>query len=180
MSEFGDDKEAIIMAKLIIYEEIEGEEPVFETFDLATSHVLIGSAPENHLILEAPEIDPAHASLELRNDAWILQDLGGPGGTGVNGHLIEGPYRLQHRDLIELGQVKMEFQEFDGGTAPEETTTSAPAKRPGETHISGRVWFATVAGGTVALIFIILFLLIVADYLDVIKIIDLLPPWLWG
>jgi hypothetical protein len=41
----------------------------------------------------------------------------------------------------------------------------------------GRVWFAGVAGVTLAIVFIIVFLLIVADYLDLIQITDLLPPW---
>ena len=41
----------------------------------------------------------------------------------------------------------------------------------------GRIWFATLAGGTLAVIFIILFLLIVADFLGVIKITELIP-WL--
>jgi hypothetical protein len=164
------------VAKLVIYEEIDGADPIFETFDLSVERILIGSDPDNHLILEASEIDPTHASLELRDNSWVLQDLGGPGGTGVNGKLIEGPYHLQHQDLIELGQIKIQFQEFE--PEPEPPPSPSPRPRRSEAHISGRVWFATVAGGTVALIFIILFLLAVAHYLEVINITSLLPPWL--
>jgi hypothetical protein len=167
------------VAKLIIYEEIESAETIFETFDLAADRILIGSDPDNHLILEAPDIDPTHASLELRQDHWVLQDLGGPGGTGVNGKMIEGPYRLHHRDLIELGQIKLQFHEFEQEPEPEAPPPSPP-RRSGEAHMSGRVWFATVAGGTVALIVIILILLGVAHYLEVINITYLLPPWLLG
>jgi pSer/pThr/pTyr-binding forkhead associated (FHA) protein len=167
------------VAKLIIYEEIDGADTVFEMFDLSVSRILIGSDPDNHLILEAPDVDAAHASLELRNNAWVLQDLGGPGGTHVNGQRIEGPYPLHHHDLIGLGQIKIQFQEYDNELEPEVTPSKATTSS-GEAHPSDRLWFATIAGGTIALIFIILLLLVVADYLGVIKIADLLPPWLVG
>jgi pSer/pThr/pTyr-binding forkhead associated (FHA) protein len=164
------------VAKLVIYEEVEGEETIFEDFELSTNRILIGSGSDNHLILDAPDIDPAHASLELRNDDWILQDLGGPGGTLVNGQSIDGPYRLQNNDFIELGTIKLRFQadQFEleeEGSAEEETSPED------EEHISGRVWFAAIAGGTLAAIFIILLLLIIADFLGILKISDLLP-WL--
>ena len=165
------------MAKLIIFEESDSTDTIFETYDLITSRVLIGSASDNHLILQAPNIDPTHASLELRDNSWVLQDLGGPGGTGVNGREIEGPYYLHHDDLIELNQIKMRFLEY------EQVPQAEPSPPPGdiqqaEAHMSGRVWFTAVAGGTVAIIFVILFLLIVADYLELIQMMDLVPPWL--
>jgi predicted component of type VI protein secretion system len=164
------------VAKLVIYEEVEGEETIFEDFELFTNRILIGSGSDNHLVLEAPDIDPAHASLELRNDNWILQDLGGPGGTLVNDQSVDGPYRLQNNDFIELGSIKMRYQ-ADQFEVEEEVTEEEAAPEEEEEHISGRVWFATVAGGTLAAIFIILLLLIIADFLGVLKISDLLP-WL--
>jgi hypothetical protein len=167
------------LAKLIIYEEIEGSETIFETFDLSASRILIGSDPDNHLILEAPEIDPSHASLELRESYWVIQDLGGPHGTDVNGQQIQGPCRLHHLDLIELGQVKMKFQEFEAEPEPEAGPASTAA-HASEKHISGRVWFATIAAGTIGLLVVIAILLAVAHYLGVINITDLLPPWLVG
>ncbi|MBN1991647.1 MAG: FHA domain-containing protein [Anaerolineae bacterium] len=167
------------MAKLVIYEEIDGAETVFEDFELSIDRILVGSGPDNHLVLDAPEIDSAHASLELRNDHWILQDLGGPGGTFVNNKNIEGPYRLQHNDLITVGRIKMRF--VDEGWAveieQEEVFSEEEMAEDNNAPISGRIWFATLAGGTLAVIFIILLLLVVADFLGVIKITDLLP-WL--
>ena len=170
-------KRIFTLARLVIYEDAEDEETIFEVFDLTINRVLVGSSGDNELVLEAPAIDPAHASLELRHNRWILQDLGGPGGTVVNGNVIEGPYYLQNNDLIELGPVKMKFQEHEHDpvdTAELSAQTAADASAP----MSGRVWFATIAGGTIAIIFIILFLLVVADYLGLLEIADLLPPWL--
>ena len=166
------------MAKLIIYEEIEGAETVFEDFELSVNNILVGSGPDNHLVLDAPDIDSIHVSLELRHEHWILQDLGGPGGTLVNQNSIEGPYRLEHNDLIELGQIKLRFVDDEWDMAATEADTEeAQAEKKGSEAISGRIWFVTLAGGTIAVIFIILLLLIVADFLGVIEITDLVP-WL--
>lgn len=168
------------MARLIIYEEIETSETILETFELSSTRILIGSDPDNNLVLQSPDIDSSHASLELRNNLWVLQDLGGPGGTGVNGKVIQGPYYLTHNDLIELGPIKLSFQEKAQveETPLEDDTPTPPVPikiEPSPSPVKGRVWFAFIAGGTLGVIFIIMFLLIVADLLNVIEISDLLP-----
>ena len=163
------------MAKLVIYQNVAGMESIFEDFELTVNRILIGSGPDNHLVLDSPDIDSAHASLELRNNIWIIQDLGGPDGTKVNNEQIEGPYRLQDNDLIELASIKLRFFDDEWEPTPEDTETEEGEPEPSGSHISGRVWFATLAGGTIAVIFIILFLLIVADLLGVLSITDLLP-----
>ncbi len=169
------------MARLVIFEEVAGAETIFEVFDLATTRVLIGSSPDNDLVLEAPEVDPGHASLELRQNQWVLQDLGGPGGTVVNGRIVEGPNMLQDNDLIEIGTIKLKFELYELPIEEVEEVEEEPQPDLSPDtggQVSGRLWFATVAGGTVAIIFIILLLLVIADYLDLLQISDLLPPWL--
>jgi hypothetical protein len=166
------------MAKLVIFEnDNKAEEPVFEEFELIAQRLLIGSGDDNDLVLDAPNIDPTHASLELRNEYWVLQDLGGPGGTRVNGREIEGPFYLHYGDLIELSGVKLKFQaSAEAGEAGANSGANNPA--PGGTApLRGRVWFAVVAGYTLAVIFIIIFLLVVADFLGVLSVADLLPFW---
>ena len=164
------------MARLIIYEDLmEDEETIFETFDLTSNRMLIGSSLDNELVLEAPEIDPAHASLEFRNNHWILQDLGGPGGTYVNGKSLAGPYHLKHGDLIEMGSVKLKFQEREFEVEEEAQLVTDEELPDASQFIKGRVWFATLTGGTLAIIFVIVLTLIIADYFNLIKIADLLP-----
>jgi hypothetical protein len=162
------------MAKLIIYEEFDEEETIIEDFELIAQRILIGSGPDNGLVLEAIDVAPAHASLELRQEQWVLQDLGSPTGTHVNGRLVEGPLALHDNDLIALGSVKIRFHtdEVDVVSEPIEVEEDLPEP---EVHIKGRVWFAAIAGSTVAIIFIILFILIVADYLGVLRLANLLP-----
>ena len=166
------------MAKLIIYEEVVDEETIFEDFELLINRILIGSSSDNQLVLEAPDIDPTHASLELRHDHWILQDLGGPGGTVVNGVTIAGPYYLQHDDLIELGSVKLRFRDIEPEVEVEHEPQEETIPPDAGTPPSGRVWFAKVASGTAAIIFMLLLILIVAHYFGLLNVADLLPPWL--
>jgi pSer/pThr/pTyr-binding forkhead associated (FHA) protein len=164
------------MAKLVIFQDENAEESIFEDFELIAQRLLIGSGLDNDLVLDAPQIDATHASLELRNEYWVLQDLGGPGGTVVNGAEIEGPFHLHYGDLIELGGVKLKFEESE--VASEAESVASPKTAPaGPAPLRGRVWFAVAAGYTLAVIFIVIFLLVVADFLGVIRVADLLPFW---
>lgn len=170
------------MARLVIYEEDDANKTIFEVFELSAPRVLIGSSMDNELVLETPEVDAGHASLELRHDQWVLQDLGSGRGTKVNASVVSGPHFLRHNDLIEIGNVKIRFQEKDDridveeAKIIEEDEDEEDEEPPDEgPHLSGRVWFATVAGVTAAVLFIILLLLIVADYLDLLNLADLLP-----
>ncbi len=167
------------MAKLVIYEELEGEEAIFEDFDLASHRIIIGSSDDCNLILDLPDIDPSHASLEFRNDHWVIQDLGGPGGTVLNGVTVEGPLRLHDNDLIELHSVKIRFveeihvfQAEDEDTAILGETVSATTPRK---TVSGRIWFGTIAGMTLVTIFAIILLLAAAHFLGILNITDLIP-----
>jgi hypothetical protein len=162
------------MAKLVIFEDYANGDPIFEDFDLTAHQILIGSGRDNDLVLEAPDIDPTHASLEWRQAFWILQDLGGPGGTVVNGTEIAGPFQLHHGDLIELGHVKLRFEDSESPVEVAETPSSPLAEA--EAPMRGRVWFAGVAGITLVVILLILLLLFLADYLGFLEVFDLLPP----
>jgi pSer/pThr/pTyr-binding forkhead associated (FHA) protein len=127
-----------------------------------------------------------HASLELRDNHWFLQDLGGPGGTSINGQLIEGPQILYHDDIIELGQVRLQFQIDDERATTQKFQTqvdetekiAAEPKTPA--HVSGRVWFAGLAAATMAIIFVILMLIVAAHMMGLIDIQNLLPVLFGG
>ncbi|GAB4439914.1 MAG: hypothetical protein Kow0031_21810 [Anaerolineae bacterium] len=175
------------MARLIIYEEINGADTVYETYYLQENRVIIGSDDDNQLILESPDVEPMHASLELReNHHWYLQDLGGMGGTGVNGQLIAGPYMLRHNDVIEVGFVKMRFQVDDERGVTEEYVADNPAHAEAAPEAytetarspqqpSGRIWFAGLAFATAVVIFLILLVFFAGHILGLINMMDLLP-----
>jgi hypothetical protein len=164
------------MAKLIIYEEISGAETVFESFELVTNRILIGSSRDNQLVLDSPDIDPTHASLELRFDTWVLQDLGGPGGTAVNGVTITAPYRLKDYDLIELNHIKLRFRDPAEPITEEMGDPTQPKIEPEEMPpVKGRVWFAGLTGVTLVVIFLIMLLLVIAHYFGLLNMADLMP-----
>jgi len=167
------------LAKLVIYEELDGEETIFEDFELSIQRILIGSSEDNNLVLDIPDIDPSHASLELRNDRWVIQDLGGPGGTVVNGEQVDGPRPLRDNDLIELHTLRIRFLEDNQSVedTPEETIELALDEIHPEPkkEMSGSLWFGTVAGITLIVIFVIVFILIILAYLGIINLSDLLP-----
>lgn len=169
------------MAKLIIYQaSTYSDNVIFETFELNESRILIGADADNQLILRSREIDPTHASLELREHHWFLQDLGGPGGTSVNGQFIEGPCMLHHDDIIGLGPIKMRFYHAERGVTHEvavaemaEMNEDLPEEVPAV--MSGRVWFATMAGFTGIIILGILALLLIAHFLGLLTLADFIP-----
>ncbi len=164
------------MAKLIIYEEIPGEEAVFESFELVINRILIGSSRDNQLVLDSPDIDPTHASLELRFDTWVLQDLGGPGGTAVNGVTITAPYRLKDHDLIELNHIKLRFRDPAEPITEEMIEPVEPESLPDEPPpVKGGVWFAGLTGITLVIIFLIMLLLVIAHYFGLLNMADLMP-----
>ena len=173
------------MARLIIVQD-QANNTIFEAFSLDENRIIIGSDQDNQLVLNVPHIDPMHASLELRDNHWFLQDLGGPGGTSINGQLVEGPQVLHHDDIIELGQIRLQFQIDDerGVTQqfPVETdeTEETPAVTGGTAHVSGRVWFAGLAAATITIIFVIVMLIIAAHLLGLINIQNLLPALFGG
>ena len=173
------------MARLIIFQD-QASNTIFEVFSLEENRIIIGSDRDNQLILDVPHIDPMHASLELRENHWFLQDLGGPGGTSINGELIEGPQILHHNDIIELGPVRLQFQIDDERGITQNFLTQVDAAKeiaaePDESaHISGRVWFAGLAAVTITIIFVILMFIVAAHMLGLINIQNLLPVLFGG
>lgn len=173
------------MARLIIFQD-QASNTICETFSLEDTRIIIGSDRDNQLVLDIRDIDPMHASLELRDDHWFLQDLGGPGGTSINGQLIEGPQILDHNDIIDLGPVRLQFQfDDDEGIAQQlapqiEEPEESPTVSDEPVHISGRAWFAGVAAVTTAIIFVILMFIVAAHILGLINIQNLLPTLFGG
>jgi pSer/pThr/pTyr-binding forkhead associated (FHA) protein len=169
------------LAKLIIFEESNHADAVFEAYELSEDSVLIGADRDNHLVLQSPDVDSTHASLQLRDNHWYLQDLGGPGGTSVNGQLIEGPRMLHHNDIIDLGPVKMRFHHAERGVTREvprphvTPIVEEPIDEEEEVYGSGRVWFAKMAGLTTIIIFAILALLLLAYLFGLLTVSDLIP-----
>ncbi|MDM8527077.1 FHA domain-containing protein [Anaerolineales bacterium HSG24] len=138
------------MAQLVIYE-VEGTPYIFE---LLTNRVLIGSSPDNQLILEDSQVASAHISLEFRQSYWVLQDLGSEIGTTINNEIVNEPHPLDHDDLIQISNVKIQFQDDVFENEPEKTETEVYTTDT-DTDIKGRIWLAKVGMVTLGVIVII-------------------------
>lgn len=68
----------------------------------------IGQASDNHLVIDAPLIAPHHAKVLNQGDSFLLKDLGGEGGTYVNGQRINQK-NIACGDTISFGDVQLEI-----------------------------------------------------------------------
>jgi hypothetical protein len=56
-------------------------------------------------------VEKSHACIEQHNDRYLLNDVGTPGGTFLNGRRITGPTPLRSGDLIQVGNALLRFSE---------------------------------------------------------------------
>src|SRR4051794_4444138 len=65
---------------------------------------LIGCGPDCHLVVNRPLVASHHCRLARHADGVVvLEDLGSPGGTFVNGRRITGATRVTPGDVVMLG-----------------------------------------------------------------------------
>ncbi len=90
---------------------------------LGRNEVLIGRAPNSHLVLSEPDIGWRHCSIRRQGDRFVATDLRTSLGTYVNG--IRSAERwLEDRDQIGVGRTVLMFR---SGEAVREETPAAPA-----------------------------------------------------
>jgi hypothetical protein len=88
-----------------------GESPLQtgEVFDLRT-HVTLGRASDNHVVLLDTYVSSYHARLDLRDGEWWLADLDSRNGTLLNGVPITKSVPLADGDVIGVGQVELKLE----------------------------------------------------------------------
>lgn len=70
----------------------------------------IGRDAGNDISLPDEAASARHATLELRDDEWWIEDLGSTNGTLVNGQRIEKRERVRFGDEIGIGRVAMRLE----------------------------------------------------------------------
>ena len=88
----------------------------------------IGRDPNTDIPIDDPTISFIHAQLVRQGNDSYLRDLGSRNGTLVNGTRISTPHRLEHGDVITLGETKIIFHR---GTAPAQKAESKPKEKEG-------------------------------------------------
>lgn len=100
--------DAGLMAQLIVYEP--GRVPTALTL---TAALVIGRDLQTDLPLVHHQVSRNHVRIEPAEHGWIVRDLGSANGTFINGVRTDC-IRLAHGDSIDIGPVKLVFQEQDG------------------------------------------------------------------
>ena len=76
-------------------------------------NLTIGRGAEADVIVDNTAISRQHTSIELKDDSYLLSDLGSLNGTFVNGERIEGTVIVSNRDNIKLGKFKLAIADDD-------------------------------------------------------------------
>lgn len=67
---------------------------------------VLGRADGNDVVIKKNDISRQHANLEIRDDQFVVTDLGSANGTRVNGHRISGAVLVNDGDEVEFGDRK--------------------------------------------------------------------------
>jgi hypothetical protein len=99
-----------------------------KVFPLEGQEVSIGRESVNTVAINDVEVSRRHARMELRGNAYVIQDLGSTNGTFVNGQRVVGTQVLNPGDTVSLGEgIVLTFESaFD----PNATMMSSKASKP--------------------------------------------------
>ena len=79
-----------------------------DEFPLNSAPLTVGRGGQNDLVLEGDEFASArHARIEVRGDGAWVQDLESTNGTYVNGSRVAGARRLDHGDVLRVGETDL-------------------------------------------------------------------------
>ncbi|MEO1528773.1 MAG: FHA domain-containing serine/threonine-protein kinase [Planctomycetota bacterium] len=86
----------------------------------AESPLVIGRGTDSDTQIRDPKMSRIHCEVRMDDQAPLLIDRGGSGGTRVNGETIESPRRLTPGSIIEIGESVLRVE--DGSTAFDQDT----------------------------------------------------------
>ncbi|MBV9229623.1 MAG: FHA domain-containing protein, partial [Chloroflexi bacterium] len=90
-------------------------EMVGKTFLLDRAVLTVGRGFESDIILSDPSLSRLHAQFLLQIDGDYIQDLGSRSGTRVNGEVLRQPCRLQYGDIVQMGNIHLEYVSMQQG-----------------------------------------------------------------
>ena len=89
----------------------------------------LGRAENNAIRLTERNVSRNHARLERRGAAWALTDHSSYNGCYVNGQRVSDAQKLEHGDLIQLGDYRLIVEDDSRITAQERDGATHPASR---------------------------------------------------
>jgi pSer/pThr/pTyr-binding forkhead associated (FHA) protein len=91
-----------------------------ETRLFTAAPVLVGRAPDNHIVLEHPTVSGHHLQFSYHHNRWWVEDLESHNGTFLNGIRLNTSAVLVSDDTIRLGACEIHVRNHP---APEEKQT---------------------------------------------------------
>jgi phosphoserine phosphatase RsbU/P len=88
---------------------IESSDGSRQRFQVAKERVTIGRARDSDIFLPDQWLSRHHAEIQEREGTFFLLDLGSKNGTLLNGERVRQQRRLQHGDVIALGEHHLTF-----------------------------------------------------------------------
>jgi len=97
------------LGTLVVERSASGTPRVGERLQLRASNA-IGRDAGNDIALPDEAASARHATLEVRDGEWWIEDLGSTNGTLVNGVRIDGRERVRPGDEIAIGRVALRLE----------------------------------------------------------------------
>ncbi|MFN8532924.1 MAG: FHA domain-containing protein [Dehalococcoidia bacterium] len=96
-----------------------GQSALGSDFTLDKSEQVIGRQPDCEIIIAHPTVSSRHARIFFYDNDFLVEDLGSTNGTAVNHRAISGPVILRSGDVVQVGEVHMQFTDDVGATVIE-------------------------------------------------------------
>jgi len=106
-------KEGLVPPGTVIYLSVEEGVGAGRKFDVSAGGVYLIGREGADIVLDDEKISRKHADIGLYGpDAYILRDLASTNGTFVNGRRVSEKRKLEHWDLIRVGDTLLRVTMF--------------------------------------------------------------------
>lgn len=95
--------------------------------NLTRDEYTVGRAEDSTVRLTERNISRRHARLFQDGDGWAIEDLNSYNGCYVNGTRIGGANRLEHGDLVQLGDYRLEVMNEAAAGVPSGKNATIPS-----------------------------------------------------
>jgi len=96
--------------------------------NLVRDDYTVGRSEDNTVRLTERNISRRHAKLMRNGTGWLVEDLASYNGCFVNGVRVAEPQRLEHGDLVQLGDYRLEIMDEQISQGAFKTTAQAVPK----------------------------------------------------
>ncbi len=98
-----------------------------------------GRQDDCHLRIRSSQVSRKHCELFEKHGLLLVKDLTSSNGTFVNGKKIDGQRVMEPGDELSIGPITFRVEKIGQPAPARPAATPAPAKKPGDTDLTGDV-----------------------------------------